>query len=157
MENEINIDLSTLQIDQLGYVYKDIESQARKIEKRFGIKEFVFTEPNTHHYIVRGKEQEIVTRLSFSRIFNIQIELIQWISGECAFKEFLDQGKEGLQHVSLFVDDIEAYSQAMIKQGFELAMEGNIGRLRKIFYFDTVDALGMMLEVQGPVKKKRKK
>ncbi|GAH96625.1 unnamed protein product, partial [marine sediment metagenome] len=34
---------------------------------------------------------------------------IQLIEGESIYKEFLDQGREGLHHISLFVEDIDSY------------------------------------------------
>lgn len=157
MTEDVKIDITSLQLDQLGYVYKDVKMQAKIIEQAFKLPEFKFLEPTTHDYLYRGEQHVSTTMLGFTRIFNMQIELIQWLEGECVFKEFITQGKEGLQHVSVFVDDVEAYAQALKNQGFEVAMTGAIGRLRAIYYFDTMDVLGVMLEIQGPLKKPKKK
>jgi hypothetical protein len=62
--------------------------------------------PYVEHINYRGKETEITIKIGFSRNFNVQIELIQLIEGECIYKEFLDQGKEGFQHISCSVENI---------------------------------------------------
>ena len=81
--------------------------------------------------------------------------MIQHLSGDCIYKEFLDQGREGLHHISLFIENIEAYIEYFEKQGYEMIYYGEIGK-RVYAYFDTEETLGMILEVQE-TKKRRKK
>ncbi len=156
MEDEITLDLSKIKIDQLGYVYKDVEAQAKIMEKAFNMPKFTFLPSHPHTIKYRGKDSEIVTKIGISRMFNTQIELIQLIEGEAVYKEFLDQGKEGFQHVSLFVEDIEVYADFFKKQGYELVQAGNVGK-QYFYYFDTTDALGFMFEVQETRSRRRKK
>ncbi|MHA1275396.1 MAG: VOC family protein, partial [Promethearchaeota archaeon] len=98
---------------------------------------------------------KVNTKIALSRQFNIQIELIQLIEGESVFKEFLDQGREGLHHVSLFIEDIDSYIEYFEKRGIEKIYSGSIGR-QTFAYFDTEEILGMFLEVQETRKRRKK-
>ena len=152
---EFKIDFSNLKVDQLGFVYKDIEKQAKIFETLFNVPKFAIL-PETKDIVkYRGKDVEVNTKLAFSRQFNVQIELTQLITGDCIYKEFLDQGREGLHHISLFIENIEAYIEYFEKQGYEMIYYGEIGK-RVYAYFDTEETLGMILEVQE-TKKRRKK
>ena len=99
MENNFKINLGALKIDQLGFVYKDIKKQAELMTSVFRLPNFIFSGPKNHTYIYRGKESEVKTDTGISRIGNTQIELIQLIEGECIYTDFLEQGKQGLQHI----------------------------------------------------------
>lgn len=155
MENNTKIDLSNFKIEQFGYVYKDIEKQARIMESKFNMPKFNILPPFTGSINYRGKKTEITVKLGFSRNFNLQIEFIQLIEGECAYKEFLDQGKEGLQHISFYTENTESYIEHFTKLGYEVVQSGVVPGGRIFAYFDTEDALGIMLEMQGP-KRRRK-
>jgi 4-hydroxyphenylpyruvate dioxygenase-like putative hemolysin len=152
---EFKIDLSKLKVDQLGFVYKDIEKQAKIFETLFNIPTFAILPENTEIVNYRGKDTEIRNKIAISRQFNTQIELIQHNSGESVYKEFLDKGREGLHHISFFVENIEAYIEFFEKQGFEMIYSGSIGK-QTYAYFDTEEILGMLLEVQE-TKRRRKK
>jgi len=159
MTEKIDLDLSQVSIDQLGYLYKDIEKQANLMEDLLNMPKFTVLPPNKQVVKYRGKDSEIITKIAMTRMFNLQIELIELIEGECVFKEFLDQGKEGLQHISLFFDDfnqMEPYIQYFNDKGYEIVHAGNIG-IRYFYYFDTTEVLGYMFEIQASKIKRRKR
>ena len=81
--------------------------------------------------------------------------MIQHIEGESIYKEFLDQGREGHHHISLFIEDIDSYIEYFEKRGIEMIYSGSIGK-QFWAYFDTEDSLGMLLEVQETRKRKKK-
>ncbi len=93
--------------------------------------------------------------MALSRIFNVQIELIQYIKGDCVFKEFLDSGREGLHHFGIFVDDLDFIIKEFIDKGYEILHQRQIGK-QKIAYFDTEKNLGILLEFQETVRRKKK-
>ncbi len=100
---EFKINLGNLKVAQLGFVYKDIEKQVKIFESILNVPKFAVLPETTEIVKYRGKEVEVHIKLAISRQFNTQIELIQHISGECIYKEFLDQGREGFHHISLFI------------------------------------------------------
>ena len=153
---EFKINLGNLKVDQLGFVYKDIEKQAKIFESLFNVPKFAILPETTEVVKYRGKDGEVNTKIAISRQFNTQIELIQPISGESIHKEFLDKGREGLHHISFYVENIETYIKFFEKQGLEMVYYGSIGK-QVYAYFDTEEALGMFLEVQETRKRRKKK
>ena len=89
-------------------------------------------------------------------MFNTQIELQQWKSGDSLFKEFLDQGKEGLHSVGAYVEDLQLYIDELKKKGIEVLQSGQIGK-QWFAYFDTEKTFGILLEFQQTVKRRKKK
>ena len=156
MKNSINIDLSNLKIEQLGFVFKDVEKQAKLMETIYGLPKFTILEINDLPIKYRGNDSIVSQKIAFSRIFNMQVEFIEQIKGECIHKEFLDSGKEGLQHVSFYIDDLDYYIDAFQKAGFEILHYGQIGKQR-FAYFDTEETFGLLLEFQETIKRKKKK
>lgn len=153
---EFKINFGNLKVAQLGFVYKDIEKQAKIFETLFNVPKFAVLPETTGIVKYRGKDGEVNTKIAISRQFGTQIELIQHISGECIYKEFLDQGREGFHHISLFIENIEAYIEYFEKQGYEMIYYGEIGK-QVYAYFDTEEMLGMLLEVQETRKRRKKK
>ena len=132
---------------QLGYVFKDIKKQASIMEKLFGVPPFAYSEGEPQIITYRGKESKVHLSMSISRYFGTQLELIQWNEGECLYKEFLEQGREGLHHISLFVQDLDKYLEEIEKMGIEIIQSGVIGPSHWA-YLDTEETFGIMIEVQ---------
>ena len=153
---EFKINLGNLKVEQLGFVFRDIEKQAKIFETLFNVPKFAILPENTEIVKYRGKDVEMTNKIAISRQFNTQIELIQHISGESIYKEFLDKGREGLHHISFFIENIEAYIEFFEKQGFEVINSGSIGK-QVYAYFDTEETLGMLIEVQETKKRRKKK
>ncbi len=147
-----NLNLGGYTISQLGYVYSDIEKQAKLLESLFRIQKFGFFENKSQNYTYRGKSTNFHVKIGLSRIFNFQIELIELVEGNCIYKEFLDSDREGLHHFGIFIDDISSIRAKMLKEGYEIVHEGGTS-LYNVVYFDTIKELGMFLEFQESVKK----
>ncbi|MFX1287606.1 MAG: VOC family protein [Promethearchaeota archaeon] len=157
MAENFEFDLKNLKIDQLSYVYKDIKEQAKVMEELYGVPPFALMENITHQDATfRGKESSIVLDFAFSRLFNVQIELQQWKSGDSLFKEFLDQGKEGLHSIGIYVDDLDAYIEDFKKRGIEVIQTGQVGK-QKFAYIDTEKTFGFLLEISTTLKRRKKK
>ena len=151
------INLGNLKINQLGYVYRDIKKQAKILEEKLGLPKFALLENKPTQYKYRGKETTVQTTIGFSRSLNVQIELIQLIQGECIFKEFIDSGKEGLHHFGVFVDDVDRIVEKYKRMGYEVVHEGLTAGVQKVAYIDTYDDLGVYIEFQQTLKRRKKK
>jgi len=157
MAQNFTFNLGNLKIDQMSFVYKDIKKQAKKMEQIYSIPTFAQMENITHQEATyRGKEVTIIIDYAFSRLLNIQIELQQWKSGDSLFKEFIDQGKEGLHSIGVYVEDLDAYIDEFKKRGIEVLQTGQIGK-QKFVYLDTKQTFGVLLEISTTVKRRRKK
>jgi hypothetical protein len=153
----IELNLGDLKINQLGYIYKDIKKQAKILEGNLGFPKFAFLENKPTKYNYRGKETTVQTTIGFSRSLNVQIELIQLISGECIFKEFIDAGKEGLHHFGVFVDDVDSTVKEYVERGYSVVHEGITAGVQKIAYIDTYNDFGVYIEFQQTRKRRLRK
>ena len=50
----------------------------------------------------------------------LEIELIQWKSGESPHREFIERGREGIHHVQFRVDDCDGWIERVRPLGYEL-------------------------------------
>ena len=142
-------------IEQIGYLYKDAEKQAKIMEETFGMPSFAFIASQKSELTYRGEISEVEVKIGFSRLMNTQIELIQWISGECYHKEHLEKYGEGFYHISLFVDDLSKYLDLFKSLNIGILQEGWIGK-QHFAYFDTKDFFGLVIEVQTTESKRKK-
>ena len=149
------IDLGKFKIHQLGYVFKDVEKQAKIMEQTYGMK-FTLSDTPNQKFIFRGEEVEIYLIIGFARTLDTQIELIQWVNGDCLYKEFLEEGREGLHHIGIFVDDLNQYIQTFKDKGIGILQSGIMGSLN-LAYMDTLKSFGILIELFEILKRKRKK
>ena len=157
MAQNFEFNLGNLKVEQFSYVYKDIKKQAKIMEELYGIPNFAQMENITHQDATyRGKEVTIVLDYAFSRLLNVQIELQQWKSGDSLFKEFIDQGKEGLHSIGVYVEDLESYIDEFKKRGIEVLQTGQVGK-QKFVYLDTEKTFGVLLEISTTLKRRKKK
>ena len=157
MAENFEFNLGNLKIDQLSFVYKDIKKQAEIMENIYGIPKFAQMEDIVHQDATyRGKEVKIIIDYAFSRLFNVQIELQQWKSGDSLFKEFIDQGKEGLHSIGVYVDDLDAYINEFKNKGIKILQTGQVGK-QKFVYLDTEKTFGVLLEISTTIKRRKKK
>jgi hypothetical protein len=154
MGPSLNLDFNKLKIDQLGFVFKDIEKQTKIMESLYGIPKFALLEQKDLPIKYRGTDTKISLKIAISRFFNTQIELIQLIKGECIYKEFLDAGREGLHHVSFNIENLDSFIDEFLKHGIIVVHYGYIGKQRWA-YFDTEKSFGLLLEFQETVKRKK--
>ena len=155
MEN-FKINFGNLKVDQLGFVFKEIEKQAEVMQNILGLSKFLFTPPSTHSIQFRGKESQVTNQIAISRLGNTQIELIKWIDGECSYKEFLDQGKEGLHHIAVYVDETDPYIEEFKKKGIGILQSGYILNVR-FTYLDSEEKIGCIVELLEQISRRKRK
>ena len=153
---EFSLNFSNLKVDQLGFVYKDTKKQASIMEQAFGLSKFVFGREETQIVQYRGKESQITIQLAFSQMKGTQIELIKWIDGDCLYKEFLEEGKEGLHHIATYVEDTDLYLQELSKQGIKVIQAGEVLYTR-VSYIDSQEKFGIIIELLEKIRRRKKK
>ncbi len=105
MSTELQQALDLPPMDQVGFVYKDIEAAIAKYEPLFG--PFMRMNPGPYDYVFRGQPEQAEVKLAFGKSGDIEIELIEWVSGGTPHKEFIDAGREGMHHLRFIVDDLQ--------------------------------------------------
>lgn len=138
---------------QIGIVVKDLEQTTRLLSTLFGIGPFQFIEwPNRpdSKYFYRGKEEHIKYRQAFVQVGPLELEFIQPLEGERnAYHEFLEEKGGGIHHLLFEVDDIDAVSSALAKQGIEILQSGTgIRPGTHWVLLETQNLVGFLLELR---------
>jgi len=143
------------QIAQIGYVVRDIHaSMDRWVQHGVG-PWFYVDRVQTDYFRHRGVDSDLEMSVAVANSGELQIELIQQRNdAPSAYREFLDAGREGMQHVAYWTTDFPALYEKAIALGYRVVQEGSIGGERGRFaYLDTEHEPGTMIEisdVSGP-------
>ena len=105
MSEELRERLDLPQIDQVGFVVRDMDAAIAFYEPMFG--PFSTMDPGPMTYNYRGTEEECDMKLAFGKSGDVEIELIQWLRGGCPHKEFIDAGREGMHHLRFRIDNLD--------------------------------------------------
>lgn len=105
MKESIRKRLNLSPVEQVGFVYKDLDAAIALYEPLFGPFEVQKFGPLEWEY--RGRPEESEIYMAMGKSGDIEIELIQWVSGETPHKEFIDAGCEGMHHLRFAVDNLE--------------------------------------------------
>lgn len=94
---------------QIGVLVDDLESYLKKLESVFGIGPFRIAEyppeGTAPFREYRGKEGNFIAKFCFYHLGNIELELIQPISGDNIWREHIDKHGQGIHHLKFLVPD----------------------------------------------------
>ena len=116
-------------ITQVAWVTDDIDATERLLSEQFGvgawtrIPDVVFGPDTT---TLRGEPVELTLHVSLGYAGDLQLELIQPVSGPGIHREFLDAHGPGLHHVCFAVDDLAAACAAAEEAGLPVLMRGSM-------------------------------
>jgi hypothetical protein len=114
---------------QVAWVTDDIDATERLLSEQFGvgawtrIPDVVFGPDTT---TLRGEPVELTLHVSLGYAGDLQLELIQPVSGPGIHREFLDAHGPGLHHVCFAVDDLPAACAAAEEAGLPVLMRGSM-------------------------------
>lgn len=137
-------------IAQNGYVVHDIHAAMHHWINVMGVGPWFFMEKVEMDYFRhRGVDSALEMSVALANSGDIQIELIQQINNAPSmYGEFLEAGREGLQHVAYWTTDYQAIYDKVLAQGYTLGQEGCIGGEQGRFaYFDTEAHPGTVIEL----------
>ncbi|MDH4984701.1 VOC family protein [Aminobacter anthyllidis] len=142
---------------QLGFVVRDIEEAMRHWIDVFGVGPFIFMERGvsqpvgtTYH---RGQAVQVELRLAFAYMGDVQIELIEQTNDASSpYTDFLNEGREGLQHLGFWVHDHDEATARVEAAGYERDYEIRVaGQTQSIIYYKSPSVYGPMLEIVPPM------
>ena len=137
-------------IRQNGYVVRDIEAAMKHwIEVLQVGPWFYIDRVQTDWFRHRGQDSALELSIALANSGDLQIELIQQRNdAPSMYKEFLDAGHEGLQHLAYWTTDFQELYDTAIDLGLTVAHEGAIGgESGRFAYFDTEVHAGTILEI----------
>lgn len=134
MDEKLRVQLNLTKLDQVGFVVRNLEQMLERYEPLFG--PFSHMDPGPMTYDYRGTQEECTMRLAFGRSGDVEIELIEWVSGGCPHKEFLDAGREGMHHLRFPVDDLETQVAAARAAGYQAIWSKRYGAGLAVAYLE---------------------
>ena len=134
MSEELRKTLDLPDLNQVGFVVRDMEQALALYEPLFG--PFAMMDPGPMTYDYRGAEEECDMRLAFGKSGDVEIELIQWLSGGCPHKEFLDAGGEGMHHLRFIVEHLDTKVAEAQALGYEAIWSKRYGEGLAVAYLE---------------------
>lgn len=143
------------EITQLGFVVRDLDAALDHWTGHAGVGPFyhadsVAPEAFTH----RGQASAPTFAAALGNSGAMQVELIQPLDDEPSlWREFLDEGREGLQHIAYWTEDFDRVFAEAQAAGYRLGHRGvlNAGRFA-YFESDVPGGYAVELSEQSPAK-----
>lgn len=104
-------------IDQIGFVVRSLADAERRYGALFG--PFTRMDGSVQGADYRGRVADVELALLFGRSGALEMEFIEWRSGESPHREFLERGREGMHHVRFRVDAADAWIERVAAAGYE--------------------------------------
>ncbi len=137
-------------VRQNGYVVRDIEAAMDHWVRVMGVGPWFYLERvQIDWFRYRGSPQNLEMSIGLANSGDLQIELIQQRNdAPSMYRDFLESGREGLQHIAYWSEDYRALYDCALDLGYRLGHEGQIGGEQGRFaYFDTEAELGTVIEI----------
>jgi len=151
--SKINDTLAKLEFAQIGWVVPDINATVKFLEKSLGVS---FPEPYRYSAVdlsIKYYGKVVPSEGLTTQTYNggSFIELIQPVSGESVFHDYLAKNPAGgVQHLAfrLPVSGFDQVVSDLIQQGYSLIGEVDhpIARMK---FFDTYKTMGVATEIMG--------
>ena len=113
-------------IDQISFAVRSIDDALPRYTAMFGGPFSVMDVPDLP-VVIGGEPCSTTLRLAFGRTGpsdDVEVELVEVVSGDWPTLGWLDQRGEGLHHVRYPVTDLVASRDEMVAAGFEVLLEG---------------------------------
>ena len=142
--SEIKLD----KFDQIGIVVKDIEKAAHLYRALFNFKGNIDVVEQNASVVCRGEKGTYKMKKIMDFFGDKQLEIVEIIDAEGPnlYSEYLDEGREGLHHLGIYVKDAEPLIKKFKEEfNIEVAQIGKLGKLT-FTYLETKDWLGYYIE-----------
>ena len=144
---------------QIGLLVDDLEKVLKNLEDIFGIGPFRIVEfsPPGHEDIMRkykGENADFTAKFCFVDLGNIEFEIIQPISENNIWRDFIDKHGPGLHHIKFTVPKYGTSKEYLESQGFEISQMGaSVGKNtgKEWIFYDTEDAIGFAIETMNEI------
>jgi hypothetical protein len=136
-------------IRQNGYVVRDIHAAMKHWIEVIGVGPWFYIERFPFRdFRYRGQPSSPAVSIALANSGYLQIELIQQHDdAPSMFRDFIDAGHEGLQHVAYWPDDIDAMVEPLLARGYEIGQSGISGEMGRFLYLSTEAHPGTVVEV----------
>lgn len=139
-------------IGQIGLVVKDLESAMESYWRTAGIGPwsiFMASAPPLS-CIYHGHPANYKVRMATAMSGPVVMELIEYISGDTIHRDFLATGRQGVEHVGIYVADLEEALQPYLDRGIGILQRADgmgVSGDGRYAYLDTEASMGTILEL----------
>lgn len=147
-------------IGQLGFVVENVYAMVKSYYENFGIgdwKIYTYGPQLLTLMTYKGKPTSYSSRIALGYFGSTRIELIQPLDGHTVYTDFIEKHGYGLQHLGIYVQDIESSLAIVKKSGIDVIMEGGGFGLDgdgHYAYLDTEESYGICYElIQRPIRR----
>ena len=102
---------------QIGFVVRDIKKSLAAYDRLYGPWQHLDGSVTGATY--RGRAADVELNVAIGHSGPLEIELIQWVSGESPHREFIERGGEGMHHVQYRVEDADGWIARLAALGYE--------------------------------------
>ena len=136
-------------ITQNGYVVRDIEAAMRHWIDVLGVGPWFYVEgAPIEDFQYQGKPSPVAVSIAQANSGALQIELIQQRNeAPSMYRDFLQAGHEGLQHVAYWTKTFEADLERILQLGYGIGQEGHVGTPGRFAYLATEAHPGTVVEL----------
>ncbi|HEX7776129.1 MAG TPA: VOC family protein, partial [Parvibaculum sp.] len=124
------------EVRQVGYVVRDVEAAMKNWIETLGVGPWYYIDrAPMRDFVCRGVAGAPQVSIALANSGAMQIELIeQRDETPSMYREFIDAGHEGAQHVAYWLDDFDAGLARLLAGGYEVGQSGNIGKSGRFAY-----------------------
>lgn len=148
----------------VGVVVRDLDRTLNTLTKVFGIGPFRIEDfppkdaegkvKMTYH----DKPADFSAKFCFTKMGNVELEIIQPISGKSIWFDFLEEHGEGIHHLKFLVPNLEETKQYLDEHNLELTQLGSAvgpNKGRYWGYIGTEDKIGFIMEILTELDNKK--
>lgn len=141
--------IAGLPIRQIAYFVQDVRAAAVAHAATFGSGPyFVADNIPLKNCLHRGRPTPLDHSSAYGQWNELMVEFVQQNNlGPSVFHDMFAGGEEGLHHVALIVDGLDAARAACAQAGFETALEAEMNDGFRFLMMDAVDRYGHMIEL----------
>ena len=150
------MNLAQLKIHHVGYIVADLEAARKHLAEEYGLVSDEPYEFRPDRAWVCGKEtEEYVLRIAMVKTGNAEnggiMELIEPVKGNGIHRQFLEEGKSGIQHICFSVKDYDTWHAFFKEKDAEIVFEAEVEDdrfgYRRCFYAED-KMTGTMFEIK---------
>jgi methylmalonyl-CoA/ethylmalonyl-CoA epimerase len=137
------------QVIQVAYVTRDIDKAMKHHWEVFGIGPwdvYQFESPKVRDYMYRGKPATHSCLIAVTWRDNVQLELMQPLTGRSIYNEHLETKGEGMHHIKLYYADCARAVADFTARGYPVIQSGKFDE-DEHYYLDTEKDFGYVIEL----------
>ncbi len=132
-------------IDQISFAVESVDDALPRYAEMFG-GPFTTMDVTDFEVVCRGTSSSTNLRLGFGRTGDLEVELVEVVSGAWPTVDWLADHGEGLHHLRYPVDDIASTRADMEAHSCRVILEGGAGGV-SFAYLEVPQLNGMVVEL----------